>query len=586
MATNIYILRLEQGKYYIGKSEDPQKRFTQHLEGNGSMWTKKYKPLELVQVINSASNFDEDKCVKEYMNRYGISNVRGGSYSSEILTADQIRLCQMEIRGANDRCFRCGGNHFVKDCLDPRSTNSIFTVMKIDWQDEKLQEHKHMREKRADNCIKNVLTSNYTSMARMLYDIYSTMFVCADPEKGIWYMFRNHRWHRIKKAIALRKKIRQDFVPRFLQEQKKLYDEIKNKENPDEEYLKNKMKEIKTVLKGLNSAPFMDNIVKEMVDLFYDKNADFIDRLDADINLLGFDNGVFDIQTMSFREGRHTDYVSKSTGYDYQDFSDDHPRVMEIKDFFVKVFPDTQLRRFFLEYAAQLLKGGNFNKLFLNMIGGDNSAKSVTIELIEKMLGSYAVKFPTSLITGKRTQSSSAVPEVTRSIGARFATIQEPENVNTDTLEKLTSNDSMFARGLYSDGREFKPMFKLGLVTNKLIHLSGNDAAIWNRILVLPFEGCFPKDIDFSEKIPSMRQPLMWLLIQVLKETLSHGPSAIPLKVTKATEKYRQNIEESNDAENEITNSHGSVVIFREGNLTSVNYSIYCPSSLLIEPED
>lgn len=425
-------------------------------------------------------------------------------------------------------------------------------------------EYDTWKRKRAGSRVKDALTGGHAGLAQMLHDIYSTVFVCADPEKGIWYMFRNHRWHRIKKAIALRKKIKQDLVPKFLQEQKKLYDAMGNKEELDEEYLKNKMKEIKAVLKGLNSAPFKDNIVKETVDLFHDENVDFMERLDSDINLLGFDNGVFDVRTMTFREGRPDDYISKSTGYDYQDFSDSDPRVMEIKDFFVKVFPDIQLRRFFLEYAAQLLKGGNFNKLFLNMVGGGDNAKSVTIELIEKMLGSYAVKFPTSLITGKRTQSSSANPEVTRSIGARFATIQEPDNkdiINIGILKELTGNDSMFARGLYSDGREFKPMFKLGLVTNKLIHLSGNDAAIWNRILVLPFEACFPKDpskvpatfeeqmasktfhrdANFSERLPSMRQPLMWLLIQVLKEITARGPSATPRKVTEATEKYKQN---------------------------------------------
>lgn len=425
-------------------------------------------------------------------------------------------------------------------------------------------EYQVWKHKKSGSRIKEVLVGGHAALAQMLHDIYANVFVCADPEKGIWYAFRNHRWHRIKKAIALRKKIKQDLVPRFLEEKKKVHDAMSNMDDFDEDDLRKKMKEVNAILKNLNTAPFKNNIITETIDLFHDETVDFIERLDSDINLIGFENGVFDIRTMSFRDGRPDDYISKSTGYDYQDFTDSDPRVMEVKDFFQKVFPDLELRRFFLEYAAQLLKGGNFNKLFLNMVGSGDNAKSVTIELIEKMLGSYAVKFPTSLITGKRTQSSSAAPEVIRSIGARFATMQEPDNkdvINIGILKELTGNDSMFARGLYSEGREFKPMFKLGLITNKLVHLTGSDTAIWNRILVLPFEARFPKnpadvpmsteeqfakkifhrDANFSEKLPSMRQPLMWLLIQVLKEVLSRGPRPIPLKVTEETERYKQN---------------------------------------------
>lgn len=123
MTTNVYILKLKRGKYYVGKSEDPIKRFNDHLSGNGSAWTKKYKPIEVELVISNASDFDEDRYVKEYMSKYGIGNVRGGSYSSITLTEEQIKTCQKEIWGANDKCFNCGGNHFVKNCLEKKQTN-------------------------------------------------------------------------------------------------------------------------------------------------------------------------------------------------------------------------------------------------------------------------------------------------------------------------------------------------------------------------------------------------------------------------------------------------------------------------------
>src|SRR5688500_13653928 len=78
--TNVYILKLADDKYYVGKSSDPYRRYIEHATASGSAWTKKYKPLKIEKVIPNASHFDEDKCVKEYMSVYGIDNVRGGTY--------------------------------------------------------------------------------------------------------------------------------------------------------------------------------------------------------------------------------------------------------------------------------------------------------------------------------------------------------------------------------------------------------------------------------------------------------------------------------------------------------------------------
>jgi predicted GIY-YIG superfamily endonuclease len=116
--THIYILRLKGNRFYIGKSENVLRRYKEHCNGEGSVWTRKYEPLELVLVIEDASPFDEDKYVKEYMSKYGIQNVRGGSYSSEVLDEAQLYTLQREIWGAKDRCMTCGRTgHFGKECF-------------------------------------------------------------------------------------------------------------------------------------------------------------------------------------------------------------------------------------------------------------------------------------------------------------------------------------------------------------------------------------------------------------------------------------------------------------------------------------
>jgi len=117
MSTNVYVLRCEGGKRYVGKAADIQKRFQEHKNGSGSAWTNKYKPLIIEQIYNSVSPFEEDKITKETMAKYGINNVRGGTYCSIKLSNIQRRSLEKEIRGAQDCCLICGDNtHFAKEC--------------------------------------------------------------------------------------------------------------------------------------------------------------------------------------------------------------------------------------------------------------------------------------------------------------------------------------------------------------------------------------------------------------------------------------------------------------------------------------
>jgi len=131
--TNIYILSLENKKYYVGKSDNVINRYQQHMNGNGSAWTRKYKPISLIKTIENASPFDEDKITKEYMSLYGIDNVRGGSYVEIELSEFHKEALKMEIWSAKDLCTQCGrAGHFVKDCY----ANTEVSGKKIEFEYE------------------------------------------------------------------------------------------------------------------------------------------------------------------------------------------------------------------------------------------------------------------------------------------------------------------------------------------------------------------------------------------------------------------------------------------------------------------
>lgn len=117
--TTIYILRLKEGRYYVGKtSRDVKQRIEEHNKvGGGTAWTRRYQVLGLYEEHFNQDPFDEDKFVKKYMGNFGIAMVRGGAYSNTNLTRAQMEILTKELRHATDRCFECGStSHFVTTC--------------------------------------------------------------------------------------------------------------------------------------------------------------------------------------------------------------------------------------------------------------------------------------------------------------------------------------------------------------------------------------------------------------------------------------------------------------------------------------
>lgn len=114
---SLYVLQLEDNKWYVGKTSDVAVRIKQHEMGKGSAWTKSYRPVKVAETRRLKDQYDENNTTKEYMKKYGIDNVRGGSYTQVVLPDDVEKVLKLELRGDSDTCFKCNlKGHFATKC--------------------------------------------------------------------------------------------------------------------------------------------------------------------------------------------------------------------------------------------------------------------------------------------------------------------------------------------------------------------------------------------------------------------------------------------------------------------------------------
>lgn len=78
----IYVLKLIDERYYVGRTGNILRRVKQHFSGYGSKYTKAYKPLKVIEVVEEMTNDDERKMTFKYVDKYGWEKVRGSYWCS------------------------------------------------------------------------------------------------------------------------------------------------------------------------------------------------------------------------------------------------------------------------------------------------------------------------------------------------------------------------------------------------------------------------------------------------------------------------------------------------------------------------
>lgn len=94
MYSGVYIIQLANKKFYVGYSHNiytTLKQLFSRSVKNKDPWVLHHKPLYVHRIIRECDPDDEHKYLVEYIRRFGVENVRGGTFDATVYENESLR---------------------------------------------------------------------------------------------------------------------------------------------------------------------------------------------------------------------------------------------------------------------------------------------------------------------------------------------------------------------------------------------------------------------------------------------------------------------------------------------------------------
>jgi len=275
------------------------------------------------------------------------------------------------------------------------------------------------------------------------------------------------------------------------------------------------------------------------------------DEWDSDPWLLGVSNGVIDLTTGEFRAGRPIDYIRSNSPHKWMGIDAPAPR---FEKFMMEIFNhDQNMVNFMQRLLGYGISGSTEEHVLPILYGPDGrNGKSTLLETLGSVLGDeLSTSSQADAIMDVGSHGDGPRPFVFALQGKRLVWTSESNEgrrLNAGLVKQLTGGDRLNVRTLHSKPIQFKPSHLLMIITNHRPHINADDAAIWDRVYLIPFDQRFvdnpikhnekKAEKNLKEKLESEAPGILAWLVRGCLAWQKEGLNA-PEKIKAATEEYQ-----------------------------------------------
>jgi len=400
--------------------------------------------------------------------------------------------------------------------------------------------------------VLNALRDGQDGDARLLIQLYHDKLVY-DHASGKWYCWNAHFWDEdlisdvigsvdgvieiYKQEVLNQAKLRTAAVSSGEKEKEK-------KAKDAEEALLKRIRQLHT-LDGKGSVITLARSAKNSLGITGNE-------WDPDPWQLGCRNGVIDLRSGLFREGRPDDFIKTVCPTEWQGFDASAPIFQQfLNDIFNG---DKELIQFIQNLFGYSITGTCQNHIFPILWGQGRNGKGTLLELFKFVLGDLVGPVASEMLLkqDRVKQSGSASPEILALRGRRIAWASETDDggrFSVARLKWLVGGDSLVGREPYGKREiSFRPTHTLFLLTNHKPQASADEYAFWQRVCLVPFTLSFvddPKEPNERKRDPDLLYKLKaeapgilaWLIEGALRSQQEGLKTPEPVKA--ATDEYR-----------------------------------------------
>ena len=380
--------------------------------------------------------------------------------------------------------------------------------------------------------------------------------LCYDHSARQWFRFVDHIWKEdlIEQTLETLQEVADTYTVRASQW---AWTKLKATKDQDKELAKSAIAHENILLKKIALLQQMHHLKNVLAFAVAGVHSLGIagSEFDSNPDLLGCSNGVLNLNTLEFRDGQPGDFVKSPCPTEWKGLDEE---ALGWERFLWEVFnKDWDLIHFLQRLCGYMLSGTAVDHVLPVLYGPQGrNGKGTMLETLSAVLGPrLSGPVSSELLLDQRFSPSAdqANPGILSLRGKRLvwaSETNEGRTMNTGKVKWICGGDTLTGRPLYGKHQlSFKPTHTLLLLTNHKPRIDAEDSAVWERILLIPFDVRFvdnpqadnerPRDKHLPDKLKAEASGILAWIVRGLVQWREQGLNP-PEKVAGATKAYRK----------------------------------------------